>query len=74
VHYGASVVIGGGLARLRHDNFDPPNDESFNATALFVTEAGARLELNVTSYLRVDVNGGYRPISGRPAGRAGDRS
>jgi hypothetical protein len=75
VHYGASVVIGGGSARLTHDNFDPPNDESFDATALFVTEAGARLELNVTSYLRVGVNGRVPAgLRERPAGRAGDRS
>jgi len=64
VHYGANVVAGGGSAQLTHDDFDPQNDESFDATALFVTEAGARLELSATNYLRVGVTGGYRLVSG----------
>lgn len=64
VHYGVGTVIGGGSAQLTPEDFDPQDDDSFDETALFVTEGGARLELNVTTYFRIGVTGGYRLVSG----------
>ena len=45
-------------------DFDPQESENFDENALFVTEGGARLELNVTTYFRLGVTGGYRLVSG----------
>ncbi len=64
VHYGANIVIGGGSAQLVPDGFEPRDSESFDQTGIFVTEGGARLELNVTPYARAGVTGGYRLVSG----------
>lgn len=65
VHYGLNLVVGGGGGRLVDDAYDDPqHDESLDQTAVFVTEAGGRLELNVTSYVRVGTGIGYRIVSG----------
>ena len=64
VHFGANVVIGGGSVQLMPADFDPQESENFDENALFVTEGGARLELNVTTYFRLGVTGGYRLVSG----------
>jgi hypothetical protein len=64
VHYGTSVVLGGGTAQIVPQGFDPRDDESFDQTTFFAAEGGARLELNVTTYFRIGVTGGYRLVAG----------
>jgi hypothetical protein len=64
IHYGLSAVIGGGSVQLVRDGYDHRDDEALDRAALFVTEAGGRLELNVTSFFRVGFGGGYLFVSG----------
>jgi len=65
VHYGLNVVVGGGSVQLIGGNYDDPRrDESLARTGVFVTEAGGRLEVNVTSFFRLGAGGGYRFVSG----------
>ncbi|MCS4201475.1 hypothetical protein GGP93_002931 [Salinibacter ruber] len=67
-HYGAEVVVGGGNVELVGDQgFQPGpsvSDESFERSAVFAAELGARAELNVTSFFRIGLSGGYRLVSG----------
>jgi hypothetical protein len=64
IHYGLSAVVGGGSVQLVRDGYDHRDDEAFDQSALFVTEAGGRLELNVTSFFRIGAGGGYLFVSG----------
>jgi len=72
VHYGLSAVIGGGSVQLVRDGYDHRDDEAFDQSALFVTEAGGRLELNVTSFFRMGVGGGYLFVSGSDVATVSD--
>ncbi len=38
--------------------------ESFERSAVFAAEVGARAELNVTSFFRIGLSGRYRLVSG----------
>ena len=40
------------------------SDESFERSAVFAAEVGARAELNVTRFFRIGLSGGYRLVSG----------
>jgi hypothetical protein len=67
-HYGAEVVVGGGNVELVGDQGfqagPSVSDESFERSAVFAAEVGARAELNVTSFFRIGLSGGYRLVSG----------
>jgi hypothetical protein len=64
VHYGAGVVLGGGIAQIVDLPFDPQFDGDLDQSAVFVAEPGGRLELNVTTYFRLGLAGGYRLVQG----------
>jgi hypothetical protein len=68
LHYGAELVVGGGTVELTNDpGFRAGasvSDESFDRSGAFVAEVGARGELNVTSFFRIGLSGGYRLVSG----------
>ncbi|PQJ35304.1 hypothetical protein BSZ35_12450 [Salinibacter sp. 10B] len=64
VHYSLTTVVGGGSVQLVDEDYEPRYDASFNQAGIFVTEAGGRLELNVTSFFRMGVGGGYLFVSG----------
>ena len=68
LHYGAELVIGGGTVELVDDpGFQAGasvSDESFERSGAFTAELGARAELNVTSFFRIGLSGGYRLVSG----------
>lgn len=68
VHYGAELVVGGGTVELVDDpGFQAGasvSDESFDRSGAFTAELGARAELNVTSFFRIGLSGGYRLVSG----------
>jgi hypothetical protein len=67
-HYGAEVVVGGGNVELvggQGFQASPSvSDESFERSAVFAAEVGARAELNVTSFFRIGLSGRYRLVSG----------
>lgn len=63
VHYTVSLLIGGGGIGYRH----PANwewDWDTNTKSFFVMEPTVRVMLNVTSFFRIGLGGGYRLISG----------
>ncbi len=68
LHYGAELVVGGGNVELVDgEGFQTGpsvSDESFERSAVFTAELGARAELNVTSFFRIGLSGGYRLVSG----------
>jgi len=64
VHYGAGIVLGGGIAQIVDLPFDPQFDGDLDQSTVFVAEPSARLELNVTTYFRVGLAGGYRLVQG----------
>jgi hypothetical protein len=68
LHYGAELVVGGGTVELVDDQAfragATVTDESFDRSGAFAAEVGARAELNVTSFFRIGVSGGYRFIAG----------
>lgn len=63
VHYTFSLLIGGGGIGYRHpDNWEWDLDT--NTKSFFVLEPTVRIMLNVTSFFRIGLGGGYRLISG----------
>ena len=68
LHYGAELVVGGGTIELVDDQTfragPTVTDERFDRAGAFASEVGARVELNVTSFFRVGVSGGYRFVAG----------
>lgn len=69
VHLGGELLIGAGGAQLRDpDDVDPEpgpdDDDTIDETAFFASEAGARVEVNVTSFFRIGASGGYRLVVG----------
>lgn len=66
VHYGAEVLIGAGGAQLLDESSagDPDDADVLENTSFFASEVGGRLELNVTTFFRVGLSGGYRLIIG----------
>jgi hypothetical protein len=68
LHYGAELVVGGGGAQLlREEQFQAGvsvSNERFERSTVFVTELGARAELNVTNFFRIGLSGGYRLVAG----------
>jgi hypothetical protein len=68
LHYGAELVVGGGTVELVDDQAFRAGvtvtDESFDRSGAFTAEVGARAELNVTSFFRIGLSGGYRLVSG----------
>jgi hypothetical protein len=74
LHYGAELVVGGGnveLARGQGFQAGPSvSDDSFERSAVFAAELGARAELNVTSFFRIGLSGGYRLVSGADLDKA----
>lgn len=74
LHYGAELVVGGGNVELVDgEGFQAGpsvSDESFERSAVFAAELGARAELNVTSFFRVGLSGGYRLVSGADLDKA----
>ena len=64
VHYGAGIVLGGGIAQIVDLPFDPQFDGDLDQSAVFVAEPSARLELNVTTHFRLGLAGGYRLVQG----------
>lgn len=64
VHYGAELVVGGGSAQLVEQDFEPRQDETIAQTGIFAGEAGVRTEINVTTFFRLGLSGGYRLVSG----------
>ncbi len=67
-HYGAEVAVGGRNVELvggQGFQAGPSvSGESFERSAVFAAEVGARAELNVTSFFRIGLSGGYRLVSG----------
>lgn len=68
VHYGAELLIGGGQARFVDasgiDDLEVYDGDSIARTSVFASELGGRLELNITTFLRVGLSGGYLLIVG----------
>jgi hypothetical protein len=68
LHYGAELVVGGATVELVDDQGfragASVTDESFDRAGAFAGEAGARAELNVTSFFRIGLSGGYRFVAG----------
>lgn len=69
LHAGGEVLIGAGGAQLTNgaapdDDFGDDDEAIVDETSFFASEAGARLELNVTSFFRLGLSGGYRLILG----------
>lgn len=68
LHYGAELVVGGGVVELVDDQAfragASVSEDSFDRAGAFVSEVGARAELNVTSFFRIGVSGGYRFVAG----------
>jgi hypothetical protein len=67
LHYGAELVVGGGDVELVDDSeFEAGisiSDESVDRSGVFAAELGARAELNVATFFRIGLNGGYRRVS-----------
>jgi hypothetical protein len=75
LHYGAELVVGGGTVELVDDDSGfragaSVSDESFERSAVFAAEVGARAEINVTSFFRIGLSGGYRLVSGADLAKA----
>jgi hypothetical protein len=68
LHYGAELVVGGGTVELVDDQAfragASVSEDSFDRSGAFVSEVGARAELNVTSFFRIGLSGGYRLVAG----------
>lgn len=69
IHYSFTTLIGGGninLSDRKHmgDNWDDDNDISVSSSALFVIEPEVQVEMNLTSFCRLNVGAGYRLVSG----------
>jgi hypothetical protein len=68
LHYGAELVVGGGTVELVDDQAfragASVSEDSFDRAGAFVSEVGARAELNVTSFFRIGLSGGYRLVAG----------
>lgn len=65
LHYGGELLIGGGDARYFEESTGTSDgDDSIASTSIFASELGGRLELNVTTFFRVGLSGGYRLIVG----------
>lgn len=64
VHYGVELVVGGGSAQLIEEDYEPREDESLDRSSVFAGELGARVEVNLTSFFRLGLSGGYRLVSG----------
>lgn len=63
IHFTISVLIGaGGIGYRRPYNWD--NSWDTNTQSFFALEPTFRVMLNVTSFFRVGIGGGYRLISG----------
>ncbi len=69
IHYGAELLIGGGDAALVENEY-VDHDDHLEEVEFFVTEAGGRVELNVTSFFRLGLSGGYRLAAGDEFDRA----
>ena len=68
LHYGAEFVVGGGVVELVDGQAfragASVSEDSFDRAGAFVSEVGARAELNVTSFFRIGLSGGYRLVTG----------
>lgn len=69
IHWTAGALVGGGaVSRRNKANFDWDDDDkhyhSYDRSGLFVAEPFANIELNVTSYLRLDLGATYRLVLG----------
>lgn len=74
LHYGAELVVGGGNVELVDGGGFTAgasvSDDSVERSAVFAAELGARAELNVTSFFRIGLSGGYRLVSGADLDKA----
>ncbi len=66
VHFTVSTLIGGGGVdyAYRYDLFNSNYDESGHASACFVLEPSAGLELNITQFFRINAGASYRLVRG----------
>lgn len=64
IHYGVELVVGGGAAQLVPEDFDPRDGDAIDRTGVFAGEVGGRVEVNLTTYFRLGLSGGYRLVSG----------
>ncbi|OMP78229.1 MULTISPECIES: hypothetical protein [unclassified Chitinophaga] len=69
IHWTAGALVGGGaVSRRNKATFDLNDDDthyhSYDRSGLFVAEPFANIELNVTSYLRLDLGATYRFVQG----------
>ncbi len=64
IHYTVSLLIGGGGIGYRHPDSWEWDDWETNTKSFFVMEPTVRVMLNVTSFFRIGLGGGYRLISG----------
>jgi hypothetical protein len=67
VHLGGGALIGAGGAQLVRDlDGDEPYDDgnTLASTSFFASELEGRVEVNVTSFFRLGLSGGYRLILG----------
>ena len=66
--YVGQLVVGGGTVELVDDQSfragASVSEDSFDRAGAFVSEVGARAELNVTSFFRIGLSGGYRLVAG----------
>ena len=65
VHSTVSLLIGGGAVTLMESWSDPESwMHGYQADAVFVLEPSVNIELNVTSFFRVNAGGSYRFVNG----------
>jgi hypothetical protein len=71
IHWTAGALIGGGaVSRRNKEPFDLDDDHdhdhwrTYDRSGLFVAEPFANIELNITSYLRLDLGATYRFVHG----------
>ncbi|SFW15133.1 hypothetical protein [Chitinophaga sancti] len=69
IHWTAGALVGGGaVARRNKETFNLDDNEykyhTYDRSGLFVAEPFANIELNVTSYLRLDLGATYRFVQG----------
>ncbi|MBK7186435.1 MAG: hypothetical protein IPH85_11045 [Ignavibacteria bacterium] len=60
-----TLIGGGGLAVMRRSQYGPDNDfNTLYSTSCFVFEPAVNIEVNILTWLRLGVGGGYRFVTG----------
>jgi hypothetical protein len=63
-HFTFYSLIGGGGINLTHDFDEDWDDDDYGTDGFFIFEPAANIELNITSFFRINAGTSYRVISG----------